>query len=205
MNNYSAQFIFTSAKGRKKTWTLAQSPDLSKLQNRLRRIRQLVTILTGSSSELLTELSDFDNILEHCSPTWSRSIHIAELRVYTFFINCEDKTALITAKTQGHKMHTVGLVNAIDIDSYRVVITLMYIFIRIVEGSESSNIQWINDMAIGKNHPYQNNPDIIALQQKVNLYAQWKEFQYISPTGSHPSEINIAISPSSYEIIITKH
>lgn len=203
MKIYSIRLIAKPKNRAEKTWALSQCSNIDKVKERLRRIRQLVNVIPGSSSELLTELTDWVNIAQSCDPTWRRTIVIPEYRMYTLSISLPDRRAIITAKDQG-EIVKIGLARAIDMADYQDMISFMNILIQVLEENNSPNEQWVKDMAVGKTHPYQNDSNIIALQQKVNLYAKWKKCQYLSLTGSHPPEINIYTPPSSYEIIITR-
>jgi hypothetical protein len=205
MDIYSIQFIAKPQKGGERTWALSQCSDMVKVQKRLRSLRQLVTGIAGPSSDILTELSDVKNILEHCNPTWTRSITIAEARAYTFFIRSQDKAAFITAKAQGKIIHHIGLTRASDMKSYQNVIGFMRILIRLLEGMNSSNEDWVNDMAVGKTKPCQDWGDDTEIESLFNIFANLQQPQARPKITSHPSEITIYASPTSYEIIITKH
>jgi hypothetical protein len=206
MNSYSIQFIAKLQKGKGRTWALSQCSDMVKVLKRLRSLRQLVTVIAGPSSDILTELSDFENILENCSPTWRRSINIRQLRAYTFFINLPTRTVYITTKEQGgQKIFPPIGVKEGNSDAYAAVILFMDIFIRVLEGNNSLNIQWINDMAVGKTQPCQDWGDNTEIESIFNIFANLQQPQASPKITSHPSEITIYASPTSYEIIIIKH
>jgi hypothetical protein len=206
MSSYSIQFIAMTNRGPKRTWELSQCYDIYTVKKRLWRIRQLVTVIAGPSSDILTELSDFENILEHCSPTWRRSINIRHLRAYTFFINLPTRTAYITTKEQGgQKIFPPIGVNVGNSDAYAAVIPFMHILIRVLEGNNSLNIQWINDMAVGKTKTCQDWGDDTEIESLFNIFANLQKPQAPPKITSHPSEITIYASPTSYEIIITRH
>lgn len=205
MKSYSIQFIAKPQKGKKRTWSLMNCSDMDKVKERLVRVGQLTTLIAGPSSEILVELIDWVNILQSCDPTWRRVISIADLRAYTFFISLRNKQAIITAKIQGRLLHKIGLPKAPDMDSYQKVINFMYIFIRLLEGMNSPNEAWVKDMSTGKVDPYQDMGDVTELQQALSLLAILQKPQAQSKFTSHPPEITIAVPPSSYEIIITRH
>jgi hypothetical protein len=206
MNSYSIQFIAKPQKGKGRTWELSQCSDIDKIQQRLRRIRQLVNTIKGSRSELLAELTDWKHIAQSCNPTWTRSITIPDPRAYTFFINLLTRTAYITTKEQGGQktFPPIG-VNSGNSDAYQNVIGFMRILIRLLEGMNSSNEDWVNDMSVGKVNPHQDWDDDTEIESLFNIFANLQKPQARPKITSHPSEITIYASPTSYEIIITKH
>lgn len=203
MNRYSIQFIATPSKGVQRTWSLMNCCDQVALEDRCKKIRQLIYVIAGPSSAVITELSNLETILQLCNPRWQRSINISEIRTYTLFTSRVENTALITMKTQGRKVHTIGVSNTSSMDQYDNVIRLMGIFMRVIEGNNSPNLQWLRDMSIGKVNSYQDDADKMTLYQQFNLIARLHNTQYFS-LESHPPEISIAVAPSSYEIVITK-
>jgi hypothetical protein len=206
MNSYSIQFIAKPQKGKGRTWELSQCSDIDKIQQRLRRIRQLVNTIKGSRSELLAELTDWKHIAQSCNPTWTRSITIPDPRAYTFFINLLTRTAYITTKEQGgQKIFPPIGVNSGNSDAYQNVIGFMRILIRLLEGMNSSNEDWVNDMSVGKVNPHQDWDDDIGIESLFNIFSNLQQPQAQSLIAAHPPEINIYTSPSSYKIIIIKH
>jgi hypothetical protein len=206
MDSYSIQFIAQPQRGKGRTWELSQCSDMTKVLERLRSLRQLVMVIEGPNSETLTELSDSENILEHCSPTWRRSINIRQLRAYTFFINLPTRTAYITTKEQvGQKIFPPIGVKTGNSDAYAAVILFMHILIRVLEGNKELHTNWIKDMAVGKTKPCQDWGDDTEIESLFNIFANLQKPQARPKITSHPSEITIYASPTSYEIIITKH
>ena len=206
MNIYSIQFIAKPHNGEKNLWELHSSRSINRVKSRLEKIQRLVRIITGLSSEPLTEHADFENILGNCNPTWEKSFDIFDLRVYTFSINFKDKIAFIATKVRGNTIHTIGFGTAVDISmgNYQEVIRLMHILISLFEGDKSPNKEWVKDMSTGKTNPYPNNPNITEQQQRDHLYDSLKAIRSLSFTGSHPPEITIAVRPSCYKIVVTR-
>jgi len=206
MSSYSILFTAIPQKGEKRPWELSQCSDIDKLQQRLRRIRQLVNTIKGSRSELLAELTDWKHIAQSCNPTWTRSITIPDPRAYTFFINLLTRTAYITTKEQGgQKIFPPIGVNSGNSDAYQNVIGFMRILIRLLEGMNSSNEDWVNDMSVGKVNPHQDWDDDTEIQNLLDLFIKLQPPQARSKLTSHPSEITIAVPPSSYKIRIIEH
>jgi hypothetical protein len=208
MKNYSIEFITNLANGGGRVWTALKScSDLPTIEDRFKSLRQLVTVIAGPNSDTLTELSDVNNILETCGPTWRRSINIRQLRAYTFFISLPSRTAYIATKEQGGQktLHSVG-VKAGNSDAYASVILFMHILIRVLEGNKDLHINWIKDMALGKTNPCQNLVGNTEIDRLLDMFSILQEPQHRSKIASYPPEITIYIPPpSSYEIIVTKH
>ena len=202
MSSYSILFTAIPKKGEKRFWELSQCSDIYTLEKRLWRIRQLIKMIAGSSSELLTELTDWEHIAQSCNPTWTRSITIAEARAYTFFIRSQDKAAFITAKAQGKIIHHIGLTRASDMKSYQNVIGFMRILIRLLEGMNSSNEDWVNDMSVGKVNPHQDWGDDIGIKSILDMFKTLQPHR--AKIVDHPSEITIDVRPSSYTIFIKR-
>jgi hypothetical protein len=196
MNSYSIQFIAQPQRGKGRTWELSQCSDMTKVLERLRRIRQLVTLIAGPNSDILSELTDWENITQSCNPIWKRTITISDSRAYTFLINLSNKQALITAKSQGRPLRKIGLPKAIDMESYQKVISFMYIFIRLLEGMNSPNEEWVKDMSVVQTKPRQGWSDNKEIKHLLNIFPLLQ--------APPPPEITIAVPASSYEIIITK-
>lgn len=207
MKSYSIQFITNLTNGGGRVWTALKSCSaLPTIEDKFKSLRQLVTVIAGPNSETLTELSDVKNILENCNPTWRRSINIRQLRAYTFFISLPSRTAYITTKEQGGQktLHSVG-VKAGNSDAYASVILFMHILIRVLEGNKDLHTSWIKDMAVGKTKPCQNLVDNTEIDRLLDMVSILQDPKHRSKIASHPPEITIYTSPSSYEIIITKH
>jgi hypothetical protein len=205
MDSYSIQFIAQPQKGQKITWTLSRCSNIYTVKKRLWRIRQLVTLIAGPNSDILSELTDWENITQSCNPIWKRTITISDSRAYTFLINLSNKQALITAKSQGRPLRKIGLPKAINMASYKNVIGLMCILIRLLEGNNSPYEEWVEDMADGKTKPCQDRDNDIGIESLFNIFSNLQQPQAQSLIAAHPPEINIYTSPSSYKIIITRH
>jgi hypothetical protein len=208
MKNYSIEFITNLANGGGRVWTALKScSDLPTIEDKFRSLRQLVTVIAGPNSDTLADLSDVNNILGNCSPTWRRSINIRQLRAYTFFINLPSRTAYIATKEQGGQkiLHSVG-VKPGNSDAYAAVILFMHILIRVLEGNKDLHTSWIKDMAVGKVQLEQGDDSILSLLQKLQAYPQKMDLRKdcSSLYTSHPPEITIYARPSSYDIIITE-
>ena len=196
-NSYSIQFISKPQKGTERTWKLSECCNMDQIQTRLRRIRQLVTIFTGSGSDILSDLTDWGNIVQSCNPIWERTIIIPEPRIYTLSINLTHSRAIVATRNQSGVLHKVGLVDAVNMNSYQDVIRLMEILIRVLEGNNSPNIQCVNDMAF-----YRGEEDTLSQQ---NHLLDLLRAIFASPTDiSNPPEINIYVPISSYKIIIER-
>ena len=112
-------------------------------------------------------------------------------------INLTHHRAIVATRNQSGVLHQVGLVNAVNMNSYQDVIRLMQILIRVLEGNNSPNIKWVNDMTF-----YRDEYD--TLSQQNNLIDLLRA-TFASPTnGYNTPEINIYVPIFSYKIIIER-
>ncbi len=80
----------------------------------------------------------------------------------------------------------------------------MHILIRVLEGNQDLHINWIKDMAVGKTNPCQNLVGNTEIDRLLDMVSILQDPQHRSKIASHPPEITIYTSPSSYEIRITE-